>query len=87
MATLQDLDMLEAANFDSDEACQYLAQLIDTALALKLITIRGQIGERMVKLNVDYEQGSIKVANRRDRQVICERATQRTKTNEVTISY
>ena len=35
VATLQDLNMEYAANFDSDEACQYLTMLIDTALALK----------------------------------------------------
>ena len=46
VATLKDLNMRTAANFDSDEACQYLAQLIDTAHALKNIDIYKQIGNR-----------------------------------------
>ena len=44
VATLEDLNMEEAANFESDEACQYLAQLIDTAHALKKINISDQRG-------------------------------------------
>ena len=37
VATLEILNMCEAANFDSDEACVALAQLIDKANALKKI--------------------------------------------------
>ena len=89
VATLQDLDMMDAANFSYDEACQYLAQLIDTALVLKEINIYGQSGERVVKVLLEYaivadpaddkvvpKQGSIKVVDRRDEsKVICERVT------------
>ena len=99
VATLQDLNMQLAANFSSDESCQYLALLIDTALALKKINIRGQVGEREVKLLLEYtivadpaddsvvpKQGSIKVVDRRDEsKVICERSTKRTETNKVEI--
>ena len=99
VATLQDLYMYEAANFSSDESCQYLAQLIDTALALKKINISYQEGDRKVKLLIDYaivadpaddsvvpKQGYIKVVSKDDEsKVICERATQRTEANKVEI--
>ena len=97
VASLQDLNMVDAANFSSDEGCQYLAQLIDTALALNKIDIRGQNGDRRVKVLVKYaivaepaddkvvpKQGSIKVRFGK-KQVICERATQRTEANKVEI--
>ena len=99
VASLQDLNMRYAANFSSDEACQYLAQLIDTALALEYIDIRYQKGGRKVKLLLEYaivadpaddkvvpKQGSIKVVDADDEsQIICERATKRTEANKVEI--
>ena len=74
VASLEDLNINGSADFDSDEACEYLAQLIDTALALKKLNIDGQDFDRYVKLNIDYavvadpaddkidhKQGSIRV--------------------------
>ena len=67
------------ANFDSDEACQCLAQLIDIALALKYLDISYQEGKREVKVLIDYailatpaddrvvpKQGSVMVVDKKD---------------------
>ena len=97
VATLRDLDMQEAANFDSDEACEYLAQLIDSAKALKKIDISIQEGDRKVGVDLEYtvaadpaddtivqNQGFIEVFEQYN--VLCKRITQRTETNKVEIS-
>ena len=89
--------MQEAANFDSDEACEYLAQLIDSAKALKKIDISIQEGDRKVGVDLEYtvaadpaddtivqNQGFIEVFEQYN--VLCKRITQRTETNKVEIS-
>ena len=61
------------AKFDSDQSCQLLAKLIDTAPSLQTINISHQEGERKVKVLIDYavetddgiKQGSIKVFENR----------------------
>ena len=42
-------------NFELDEACQYLAQLIDTAASLEHINYGDQRGPRKVVIKLDYE--------------------------------
>ena len=80
VATLESLNMHKTADFSTDEACMYLAQLIDTALALKELDISYQKkGTRSVKLIIEYadvskstddklvpKQGCIKVVDEFD---------------------
>ena len=66
--------MWNSSNFDSDDACQLLIQLIDTATALKIVYIVDQRGKRKIDVKITYavhadpsdekvvlKQGSIKV--------------------------
>ena len=101
MATLEDLNLHSSANFESDEACMFLARLVDTANALRDLDIRWQSGERKVKVCVRYavdadladvkvipKPGCIKIVYEYLQSlVICERATRRTKANKIKIKH
>ena len=83
--------MLATANFDTDRACELLAQFIDAAAKLEgcLIMYQKEIGaKRAVKVDIEYavgdKSGTIKVVNADDSShVICKRPTQRTKQQKV----
>ena len=53
-ATLEDLNMSHALNFQEKEACELLAQFIDTAPSLKKLNII-QSGEDTLKVGVLIE--------------------------------
>ena len=50
LATLEELHLYEAVNFDSDAACMHLATLIDTAPVFKRMDISGRTGGRRVEV-------------------------------------
>ena len=80
-----------AANFDEDEACSLLLQLISTSSAFNFLNIRLQCGSRKVRVEICYAaedqstQGNIKIGTRTGTwpnfsigEVICEAPTMKT---------
>ena len=54
--TIRKLDLNESANFDSDESCVLLAELLSNAPHMNYCDIMGQTGERMVEVKIEYAQ-------------------------------
>ena len=97
-ATIEELDLgYYACNFDTDQACENLVELVSTAPRIKYCGISEQIGrKRSVYLKIEYaveadpndasavsKEGKIQVLNEEGSKVIYESATKRTITQEL----
>ena len=94
MSVLIDKKKIEALglgtglNFASDNSCQLLAELIDSASELEYINISKQVSEvRKIKLSMRVANqivpGLIKVTDAKTGALICQKETQRSKEIEI----
>ncbi len=79
---------LEQSNFETNDSCQYLAQLADKATSLATLTIAPQVGNRQVQLDITYATsdaaGTITVSDVSSGVTIYSMSTQRTAVIEIT---
>ena len=54
--TIKRLILVKSANFDSDESCVLLAELLNNAPHINDCNIYGQKGKRWVKVEIEYAQ-------------------------------
>ena len=66
--TIRKIDLFESCDFSSDETCAIFAEFIDKALQLRECGIGEQVGERVIKdevevvtAEIDGKLGSIKI--------------------------
>ena len=73
---------MRQASFDSDDSCYWLANIIDQAAELNVLTIKNQIGYRRIYVDIVYAtedaDGTITITDLDSGCLILEQPTTRT---------